>query len=484
MSYILTKEQVKEEIKKKGIPGVVKFIGKMVLCVKNIGATYTETNGTALPGFLPTTEVIGNNFSKDANGNMMVAPGWGFVFGSQKDIRQQAAGSGWLTQDTAFIGQYSRTYNQNITGRATIEPFDNFRIELALSKQYTNNYSEQYHALNGNIYDPFGTIENGSYSITYITWGTAFSKDRKDYSSSVFETFASNRYNTSTRLAQINQYSDLSLDSAGFYDGYGGTQQDVLTAAFISAYSGKSADKIKLDPYKLFPLPNWRVTYDISKIPQLKKVFSSVTLSHAYRSIFSINSYTTNLQYDDPNGKGYTYVRDLSNNFLPSREAGQVSINESFSPLIGVDINFKKNGLFTRFELRKDRNLSLTYTGIQLTEVRTNEVTIGAGYRIPKFKLPFKVGGKRKQLNNDLNLTADFSIRKNNTVIRRMIENTNIPTAGINVFSIKLAADYIINEKFNVRAFYDRIVNTPVVSTSFPNSNTNFGIAIRFTLAQ
>ena len=171
-----SKTKKPEEIKKKGIPGVVKFIGKMVLCVKNIGATYTETNGTALPGFLPTTEVIGNNFSKDANGNMMVAPGWGFVFGSQKDIRQQAAGSGWLTQDTAFIGQYSRTYNQNITGRATIEPFDNFRIELALSKQYTNNYSEQYHALNGNIYDPFGTIENGSYSITYITWGTAFSK--------------------------------------------------------------------------------------------------------------------------------------------------------------------------------------------------------------------------------------------------------------------------------------------------------------------
>ncbi len=40
------------------------------------------------------------------------------------------------------------------------------------------------------------------------------------------------------------------------------------------------------------------------------------------------------------------------------------------------------------------------------------------------------------------------------------------------------------NERLNVRAFYERVINTPVISTSFPSANTNMGISLRFTLAQ
>lgn len=64
-----------------------------------------------------------------------------------------------------------------------------------------------------------------------------------------------------------------------------------------------------------------------------------------------------------------------------STEAATVEHYRSFSPLIGVDMAWKKNGLFTRMELKRDRNLSLTYTGIQLTEIRSNELTVGAGYK-------------------------------------------------------------------------------------------------------
>jgi cell surface protein SprA len=56
-------------------------------------------------------------------------------------------------------------------------------------------------------------------------------------------------------------------------------------------------------------------------------------------------------------------------------------------------------------------------------------------------------------------------------------------TGGTNVISIKVSADYIINERINIKAFYDRIINKPVISSSFPTTNTNAGISLRLTLS-
>jgi len=97
--------------------------------------------------------------------------------------------------------------------------------------------------------------------------------------------------------------------------------------------------------------------------------------------------------------------------------------------------------------------------------------------------MPFKVGGTKK-LSNDLTVKADVSLRDNTTILRKVIEGTNQPSAGTKTLGIKLSADYPVNERFNVRAFYDYSSNEPFVSTSYPTSYTNAGIAIRFTLAQ
>jgi cell surface protein SprA len=218
----------------------------------------------------------------------------------------------------------------------------------------------------------------------------------------------------------------------------------------------------------------------LSRLKFAKKLFNSVSLSHAYRSVYSVSSFTTNLLYQEDGTS-----RDLSNNFIPKDQFTQINISEQFSPLIGIDINWKSN-LTTRFEYKRDRNMTLTFTDIVVTEVKGNEFVFGAGYRWRNFKLPFGMQPTTKKgaSGNDLNLTADFSVRKNSTIIRRLLENTDQPTAGLTVISIKLAADYIVNERFNVRLFFDRIVNTPIISTSFPTANTAFGVSVRFTLAQ
>jgi cell surface protein SprA len=86
-------------------------------------------------------------------------------------------------------------------------------------------------------------------------------------------------------------------------------------------------------------------------------------------------------------------------------------------------------------------------------------------------------------MSSDLNVRADFSIRDNRTIIRKLEENVDQITAGQRVVKINFNFDYVLSDRFNLRLFFDRIVNKPFVSLSYPTANTNIGFSIRFTLA-
>jgi cell surface protein SprA len=223
------------------------------------------------------------------------------------------------------------------------------------------------------------------------------------------------------------------------------------------------------------------LTYDgLSKLKFTKKLFTSVNISHGYRSTYSVSSFNTSLLFREDGT-----ARDLGNNFIPQEEFSQVTISEQFSPLVGIDMNWKNNKFTSRFEYKRDRNIALSFANIQITEVKGNEFVVGLGYRFRNFKLPFGLSsGKATGPGNDLNLTGDFSYRRNSTIIRRLLEGIDQPTAGLTIISIKVAADYMVNERFNVKLFFDKTINTPLISTSFPTSNTAAGVSIRFTLAQ
>lgn len=457
---------------------IVRGIGKIILSIKNFSLNLSENKGTLLPGYTRTSEMLGNNFYTDASGNSVNAPGFGFVFGEQDpDFKFKAARNGWITSDSTLNNQFTNTLTQNLTARSSIEPLDGFRIELSANRNYAQNHSEYFRAVAQDEYQSFSSIDAGNFSISWLTINTAFSSDNRDYSSDIFKKFDENRAIISKRLALLNSNSAGTVNDSGFVDGYGPTSQEVITYSFLAAYSGKDASTINMNMFPKTPKPNWRVTYDgLSKLAFVRKVFQSVSLSHGYRSTYSINSYSTSLLYKDDRS-----ARDQISNFIPEFEIQQITISEQFSPLFGIDVTWK-NKLSTRFEYKKDRNLSLTYAGIQLTEIKGTEFTFGAGYRF-KPKIPLKIGGKRVTLNNDLNLTADLSLRKNSTILRKMQEKIDQPTAGLDVYAIKLSGDYTVNERFNLRVFFERVGNTPLISTSFPTTSTQFGIQVRFTLA-
>ena len=290
----------------------------------------------------------------------------------------------------------------------------------------------------------------------------------------------------SARQGDENQFSAGTVGGV-YQEGYNATSQDVLIPAFLAAYSGKSENNISLSPFPKIPKLNWRATYDgLSKMEKIKKYFKSFTLSHAYRSTYSVGGYTSNLLFVD-DGTGHTDIKETVSsvagnpNFLSRDLISTVSISEQWSPLIKLDMTLK-NSVLLSFEFKKDRNLSLGLTSKTITEVAGQEIIGGLGYRIPNLKLG-KLQIKGKPIKSDLNLKLDLSFRKNETVIRRIVEEVSQYTAGTNIISIKVSADYVISEKINIRLFYDRIINKPVISSSFPTTNTNAGISLRLTLA-
>ena len=218
---------------------------------------------------------------------------------------------------------------------------------------------------------------------------------------------------------------------------------------------------------------NWRVVYTgLIDFAFMKKVFKSSSVNHNYICKYNIGSFASNLKYAED-------ARDLQDNWMSLFDVNLVSINEQFNPLISMDMVWANN-LTTHWDINRRRDVSLSLVNAQLSETSGNEIVLGLGYRFGN--LPIFL--KSKQLNNDINVQFDFSIRKNNTIIRRITENVDQLTAGEKVMSIKVSADYTFNNRLNLRLFYDRKVDTPYLSLSYPTTNTNFGLSIRYTLMQ
>ncbi len=466
-----------EKPKKNYLKDIGTYTLGVLMSVKDMNFTYTRSNGIILPGFTPVPGALGNSW--DLN-----APGLGFIFGSQKDITVKASSSGWLTKDTLLNNPYITRATENFTFRSTVEPVRNFKIDVTADRTYATSYQAYYKAnSNGVFNDPTSAQDRGNFSMSYIIWASAFKKDNSNDQSPVFEQMLSYRKPIAERLALENPNS-VGVDSLGYPNGYGPTQPQVLFASFMAAYSGKSPDKIKFNAFPKIPYPNWRITYNATQgIKSLRKYFQSVSVSHAYRSSYSVGGFLTDSKYQELGG--FSSALDNAKNFIPEKHMDVITVTEQFGPLIGFDMTMK-NSMLARVEFRKTRNLALSFVNNQLTEMRSNELVIGTGYRFKS--VPFKVRslstGKAVQMKSDLNVKLDFSIRDNKTILRRIEENNNQISSGTKAISINFSADYMVSQKLNVRLFYDQTINQPHVSAQVPTSNINAGISLRFTLAQ
>ena len=250
--------------------------------------------------------------------------------------------------------------------------------------------------------------------------------------------------------------------------------------------------KAKFSPFLgfLHTLPNWSVSFDgLGRLPWMRDHFRSVVLTHAYVCKYTIGSYSTFSTWTNAGGKDNTigFTRDVTTEMpIPSSsyDISSVNIQESFSPLIGLNMTMK-NSLNLKTEYRKQRNIALNITSVQLTEAYTDEIVVGAGYTVKDlhFVAKSKDGGQRK-VSNDLKLNVDFSYKNVMTLLRKVNENITQASSGNKVFGIKLSADYVVSQKVNIQLFYDHEGTTPLISTSYPIKSDNVGIIIKLMLTR
>lgn len=480
------------------------YAARTAMMVKNFSVTYTGSDGTYLPGFMPEPSIFGSGrYTPDEAtfGNIAAstAPGIPFLLGWQNDnFAKEAAEKGWITKDTTLNSAYLMTTNKTWTFRANVEPIPFLTIDLTGSHSMSENMSEYY------LYDQVDDVFNsssrtvsGSFSMSINTLGTAFTKmgEADVEPPKAYQELLDNRYTIASRLAARrvanpaeNYNNEGNNPETGYPYGYGPTSQEVLIPSFIAAYTGQSAEKVSLEPFPSlkYMRPNWRVTYNgvVSKIEGLNKVMKSMSLSQTYRSTYNIGSYATNLNYDDQvYADGWSYIRNSAGNFVPQYDIASVNITELFNPLINVDVTWL-NDLSTTFQINRTRNLSLNFANVQLTEVRSNEVSVGMGYRFPRMDLIIKSKNGQKAYSNDLNINMALAFAKNKTVLRKLTEAENQLTAGQKKVTIKTTADYMLSDRFQLRLYYDKVVNNPFTSSSYPTKTTSFGMSFRFTLAQ
>jgi len=489
---------VEGKVKKIRNPLIVtgEYLVRALMGIRSASLTYTTSQGQFLPGYAPETNFLGMS---DYNGSL--APGWPFILGySDKSFFDKAVNRGWLSKDTLLNTPAIYDFKRDLSLRSLIEPFPGLRIDINADRRFLESQSAYY------VADKFGNfpdstrnrVTSGNFSISVISWGTAFEKISKsnDYVSPTFEAFKRNIVIISARLAADRQKIDpnynpdidpvtgTALDGP-YKSGYGETSREVMIPAFIAAYTKSSPNKVGLGtfPSAFSMMPNWRINFDgLSKFDFVQKWFRSINLMHQYRSTYQIGSYTSNLSYIT-DGVGLSTLRDLQDNFIQQYEINVVTISEQFSPLINVDMNWK-NSLTTRFEWRKSRTVTLNLTSNQVSDARINELIFGAGYRFDNVQIILKTGNGQKALKSDLNLRFDLSIRDNKTLARKLIEDVNQPVVGQKVFTLGATADYVLSDRFNLQIFADRSMNNPFVANTFPTSNTNFGFSLKFTLVQ
>ena len=489
---------VEGQVKKSRNPLIVtgEYLIRALMGIRSVSLTYTTSQGEFLPGYTPETKFLGMSTV-----NNKLAPGWPFILGyADRSFFDKAVTNGWVSKDTLLNTPAVYDSKRDLSLRSLIEPFPGLRIDINADRRFVESESSYYIAdYNGNFPDSTrNRIINGNFSISIISWGTAFEKISKnnDYASPTFEAFKRNTIIISERRAAARQKADPGYDpdtdpttgdpiEGPYKSGYGETSSEVMIPAFLAAYTRTNANNVGLGafPSALRMMPNWRINFDgLSKFDFIQKTFRSITLMHQYRSTYQIGSYTTNLSYE-PDEDGVSRVRDLQNNFIQQYEIDVVTISEQFSPLINVDMNWK-NSLTTRFEWKKSRTVSLNMTSNQVSDERINELVFGAGYRFDNVQIILKTGQGQRKLKSDLNLRLDLSIRDNKTLARKLIEDVDQPVIGEKVFTLGATADYVLSDKFNLQIFADRTMNNPFVANTFPTSNTNFGFSLKFTLVQ
>ena len=503
---VLAKEPLDDKKWYKGL----QLASRLAMMVRNVSINYRSSYQLTLPGFLPS---VGDAFGQKKVGQM--APGLDFAFGMVgDDYIEKARNNDWLLCNDSIATPATTSRTDNLTLRATLEPVKDFKIDLSATRTKTTQKSIQY------MYEGTPTTQSGAFQMTTISLGSAFEgmgNANSGYRSKTFEKFVNSLAGFRDRVeAQYagTVYPAGSALAGGKFDAsrtpVNQYSSDVMIPAFLKAYTSMGGNSLSVFPALSRMLPNWTIRYSgLGRLPWLNEHFKSININHSYKSVFAVgsyNSYSTFQEY--MNGLGFVSDATTGNPSPSSMfNISQVSINESFSPLLGMDVTFNNN-MTVKAEYRQTRVLNLSMTSVQLNEALSKDWVIGMGYRINNFDV-FGWGAKASRskskggnknaanknasttktvqngTNHDLNLRLDFSFRKQAAIVRDIASMVSSASSGNNALKLSFSADYTFSKLLTMSFYYDRQTNTPLLSSSsYPTTTQDFGLSIKFSLTR
>ena len=470
---------------------------RLLMMVRSINVSFRSQYSMMLPGFMPN---IGDAFGQRSSGGL--SPGLDFAFGTIGDsYLNKAYDNGWLLANDSVATPATTNSSSDLQLRAVVEPLRDLKVDLNASRTDTRAKSIQY------MYAGMPTTHSGTFNMTTISLKGALEgmgNANNGYRSKTFEKFC----------AMLPLYAERV--EAQYADGPDHTavntySADVMIPAFLTAYTSSGGGVLSFFPSLAKILPNWTIRYaGLSKLTWFSNHFKSFNISHSYKSVYSVGSYASFSSWQEyMNGLGFT-TNQSTGMLQPSSmyNVSTVSINEAFSPLLGIDATFQ-NDLTAKVEFRRTRVLNLSMTSVQINESRSNDWVVGLAYKLKDFNL-FGAGGNRKVrkaqggrnkkaqdtkqtqtrgrsggVNHDLNMRLDISFRKQAAITRDIASQTSSASSGNSALKISFMADYTLSRLLTLSAYYDQQTNSPLLSSSsYPTTTRDFGLSVKFSLTR
>lgn len=502
----------KQPVEEKRWYKTAQVVARGLMAVRNVSLSYRNQYSMSVPGFLPN---VGDMLGQQKNGAL--SPGLGFAFGLVDDsFVEDAAERGWLLMADSIATPATTNLTNDLQVRMTLSPINNLKIDLNASRVETRAKSIQY------MYDGMPTTQSGTFTMTTVSLKSALEgmgNAKNGYHSSSFDKFCRSldqfRDRVEAQYANAVYPQGTALAGQPFDAANGAVNKygaDVMIPAFLSTYTASGGKGLNLFPALSKMLPNWTLRYSgLAQLPWLRDHLKSVNLNHSYKSIYAVgsySSYSTFMEY--MNGLGFT-TEATTGNLVPSSlyNISTVSINEAFSPLLGLDMTFQNN-LTCKMEYRTTRVLSLSMTSVQISEAASHDWVVGLAYKINDFKL-FGPHAKRKTtaskakgndkkeqqksnantanksrgVNHSLNLRLDLSYRKQASIVRDIATMTSAASSGNTAFKMSFLADYTLSRMLTMSFYYDWQSNTPLLSSSsYPTTTHDFGLSMKFSLTR
>ena len=403
----------------------------------NVGTPVLDADGNVLD----VTTYYGLRDALKGNGASL---GYRFGFDRQFDIEDRIVDPSLQVSDLL-------NDSKRFQGRTTLNPSQalnvtlNWNLDLSESQTYTFRPALDDLGMMVGIDTTITQSGNNKASI----W--AFGANYLDLFQSQLNTF------TSDLIATGQEDPILIPDADG--DGRSTLTNASVVNDFREAFvrGSTTVDQLGIAP---FPKPTWQVTYSgLSDWPILRRLTQSVSLRHAYSGDYAADFNTNTAFASDDTLRTVDLGSRRIQFVVEEYQVNNVRINESFRPLIGVDISWK-GAISTGFTWSKSNSYSLSTANFEVSENKTTELGVTVSYQKSGLKLPFF-----RKLNNRLQL--QLNITRSETLDQRLRLRRALEQAITDPeFTLQNALE---GDNISLVTAHTRLIMTPRIAYQFSN---------------